>query len=202
MICRSGSRAPMPIPAALRARYQQLFHFYDRDGDDQLTLEGDFAPVARSLDARWGDRPTPFPHLLQLLLSTYAAENSRRDQDHSGSVDQEEFVNSHARVIAAFGANPEQARQFIERSAGGFFDVLDLDGDGVLLPTDLAAFASAYGHPVEGIAANLDGMLEELGLPPGQLPRQAFLTLVEQFWFDPSATTPGRRLFDGVSLAR
>jgi hypothetical protein len=32
------------------------------------------------------------------------------------------------------------------------------------------------------------------------LPRQAFLLLVEQFWFDPSPTTPGRRLFDGVPL--
>ena len=43
-------------------------------------------------------------------------------------------------------------------------------------------------------------MLAELNLPPGRLPRQAFLLLVEQFWFDPSPAAPGRRLFDGVPL--
>ena len=142
-------RRPHADPAALEDRYQKLFHFYDRDSDDQLTLEGDFEPVTRRLEARWGDRPTPFPHLLQLLLSTYAAENSRRDRSHSGSVDQPEFVNCHERVIAAYLANPDQVRAFIERSAGGLFDVLDLDGDGdgVLLPADLAGLRLGVRPP-------------------------------------------------------
>ena len=61
------------------------------------------------------------------------------DRDGSGSVDVEEFVDSHARVIAAFEAEPVEARRFIEMAAGGFFDLLDLDGDGVLLPADLEA---------------------------------------------------------------
>ncbi len=43
-------------------------------------------------------------------------------------------------------------------------------------------------------------MLAALGLPHGRLPRQAFLTLVEQYWFDPSPEAPGRHLFDGVDL--
>ena len=73
--------------------------------------------------------------------------------------------------------------------------------DGQLDLDDLAAFAAAYGHPTAGIAANLERMLAALGLPPGRLPRQAFLTLVEQYWFDPSPEAPGRCLFDGVGLA-
>ena len=63
----------------------------------------------------------------------------------------------------------------------------------------------AEGHQVvgidnlsTGIAANLDQMLNELGLPAGRLPREAFLTLVEQYWFEPSPTAPGRLLFSGV----
>ncbi len=191
----------MQIPQALAERFRRLFRFYDRDRNGVHTLEGDFTAVAHRIHARWGNRPTPVPDLLQLLLDTYSHENRRRDRDGSGSVDLEEFVASHARVIAAFQAQPEESRRFIAVAAGGFFDLLDLDGDGVLLPADLEAFAAAYDHPPEGITANLNTMLADLHLPPGRLPRQAFLLLVEQFWFDPSPTTPGRRLFDGVPLA-
>ena len=49
--------------------------------------------------------------------------------------------------------------------------------------------------------ATLDQMLAALGLPPGRLPRQAFLTLVEPYGFNPSPEAPGRHLFDGVGLA-
>ena len=110
----------------------------------------------------------------------------------------DEFVASHQSVVAAYQANRDAARAFIARAAGGFFDVLDLDRDGALELADLEAFAAAYGHPVEGIAANLDQMLSELELPAGRLPREAFLTLVEQYWFDPSPTAPGRLLFSGM----
>jgi len=190
----------MQIPAVLVARYTRLFRFYDRDGDGVHTLSGDFTPVAERINARWGDRSTPSPNLLQLLLDTYAHENSRRDSDGSGSVDLKEFIDSHGRVLTAFLASPGPARAFIDRAAGGFFDLLDLDGDGALELADLQAFAAAYDHPVDGIGANLDAMLAELGLPPGRLPRTAFLTLVEQYWFDASPCAPGRRLFDGVPL--
>ena len=77
----------------------------------------------------------------------------------------------------------------------------DQSHDGQLDLDDLVAFAAAYGHPILGIAANLDRMLAGLGLPPGRLPRAAFLTLVEQYWFDPSPEAHGSHLFDGVGLA-
>ncbi|MEB3332621.1 MAG: EF-hand domain-containing protein [Synechococcaceae cyanobacterium] len=190
----------MEIPAALVERYRRLFRFYDRNVDGVHTLDGDFQPVARQLDARWQRNPQPIPNLLARLLSVYAHESQRRDRDASESVDLQEFIDSHAPVIQAFQSLPEQARDFIALTAGGFFDVLDLDRDGVLQLSDLQAFAAAYEHPVEGIAANLDTMLAELGLPPGRLPRATFLTLVEQYWFDPSPNVPGRLLFGGVPL--
>jgi len=190
-----------PLPAGLIRRYRRLFAFYDRDGDGLHTLQADFEPVAALIAQRWRGRTTPFPDLLQLLLATYRHENGRRDQNHDGQVDQAEFVASHGRVFAAFLADPAAARSFVARSAGGFFDVLDIDSDGQLDLDDLVAFAAAYGHPTTGIAANLERMLAGLGLPPGRLPRDAFLTLVEQYWFDPSPEIPGRHLFDGVGLA-
>ena len=185
----------MALDPSLEARYRQLFRFYDRDGDGVHTLAGDFEPVAHALTDRWGDRPTPFPDLLHLLITTYAHENQRRDGAGTGKVEVDAFVASHQRVVEAFRAQPEEAQRFIERAAGGFFDVLDLDGDGVLGVADLQAFAGAYGHPTEGVAENLARMLTELRLPPDRLPRAVFLQLVEQFWFDPSPTVPGRLLF-------
>lgn len=191
----------MAVPQVLIERYRWLFRFYDRDGSGRHSLAQDFAPVARSLEARWQSRCPPFAHLLDQLLSTYQHENSRRDRDGDGTVDLGEFIDSHRALFAAYQADREGARSFIARAAGGLFDVLDLDGDGVLELADLQAFAAAYGHPVEGIAANLDQMLKELQLPSGRLPRDAFLTLVEQYWFDPSPTVPGRLLFSGMALA-
>jgi Ca2+-binding EF-hand superfamily protein len=192
--------ASISLPPELMRRYRRLFRFYDRDGDGRHTLEGDFEPVAVRIARRWQGRPSRFPNLLRLLLDTYRHENTRRDRNHDGTVDEEEFVASHGRVFEAFQTDPRAAREFMARSAGGFFDVLDLDGDGLLEVDDLAAFAAAYGHTTAGIAANLERMLAGLGLPPGRLPRQAFLTLVEQYWFDPSPEAPGRHLFDGVGL--
>lgn len=190
----------MAIPSVLVERYSQLFRFYDRYGNGCLDLAEDFAPVAHRIDERWQGRTPPFPDLLNLLLDTYAHEQQRRDMDGDGKVSLEEFVASHGPVLAAYQSDPEQARHFIARAAGGLFDLLDLDSDGELQLADLQVFASAYGHPVDGIAANLNAMLAELALPPDRLPRLAFLTLVEQYWFDPSASAPGRLLFNGVAL--
>lgn len=197
----AANETPQSLPAQLIRRYKRLFSFYDRDGDGVHSLSGDFEPVAARIAARWRGRPTPFPQLLRLLLDTYRHENERRDGNHDGQVNLKEFVASHGRVFAAFLADAASARGFIARSAGGFFDLLDLDGDGLLDLDDLAAFAAAYGHPTDGIAVNLAAMLTGLGLtdlPPDQLPRHAFLTLVEQYWFDPSPEAPGLHLFDGV----
>lgn len=160
----------MAVAQVLIARYRRLFRLYDRDGDGLHDLEQDFAPVAHRLEARWRGRRPLLPNLLALLLSTYQHENSRRDSDGNGTVERGEFVNSHSAVLAAYEAKREAARAFIERSAGGFFDVLDLDREGVLELADLQAYAADYGHPVEGIAANLDQMLSELQLPPGGFP--------------------------------
>jgi len=127
-------------------------------------------------------------------LAPYRHEHQRRDADGRGGVDEQEFMASHRAGLGAFRAFPDQARAFIERAVGGFFDVLDLDGDGCLQLGDLEAYALAYAKPTAGIAANLLRMLDGLNLPPEQ-PRDVFLTLVAQYWFDASPDAPGRWLF-------
>jgi hypothetical protein len=181
----------------LQRRYRQLFRYYDVIPDGALSLEADLRPVAERLAARWQQRTTPFPNLLQLLIATYQHELARRDQNGDGVVDEGEFVESHRGVIAAFAARRPEAEAFIAKAAGGFFDCLDLNRDGVLDLADLEAYASAYGQPTAGIRANLARMLAAFDLPPDRLPRAVFLTLVAQYWFDPSLDVPGRWLFGG-----
>jgi Ca2+-binding EF-hand superfamily protein len=180
----------------LQRRYRRLFHFYDANGDGILSVERDFRQVAEAVAARWKSCKAPFPHVLDLLTRTYTLETERRDLNHNGVVDEQEFVASHAPAVSAFTRLRDQAEVFIAKSAGGFFDCLDLDGDGVLDVADLEAYASAYGKPTAGIRANLARMLAAFGLPPDRLPKQVFLTLVSQYWFDPSPDVPGRWLFD------
>ena len=188
------------VPPVLAERYRRLFRFYDRQGDGELSLGGDFLPVARTLAARWHGHAARFPDLLGLLMATYRHEQERRDSDGSGAVDEAEFVASHAGMLRTQQRFPDQARAFIEQAAGGFFDVLDVDQDGCLVLADLQAYAAAYAKPTAGIAANLTRLLDGLGLPAEQprdrLSRENFLILVTQYWFDPSPDSPGRGLFD------
>lgn len=86
--------------------------------------------------------------------------------------------------------DPELQRRF--RRLSRFYDV---QGDGVLELEDLEACAQAYRKPSCGIQANLARMLAAFDLPPDRLSRPVFLTLVEQYWFDPSPDVPGRCLF-------
>ena len=179
----------------LQRRYRQLFRFYDVQSDGALSVESDFQQVAETLAARWQNCPTSFPNVLAVLMGNYEHESARRDLNNNGVVDEQEFVESHAPVVRAFAGMREQAEAFIARAAGGFFDCLDLDCDGVLEVTDLEAYAAAYRKPTAGIRANLARMLAAFELPPDRLPREVFLTLVQQYWFDPSPDVPGRWLF-------
>jgi Ca2+-binding EF-hand superfamily protein len=183
------------INPELQRRYRQLFQFYDANQDGSISLKSDFEEVARTLTSRWQDGPTPFPEMFTLLMATYAHETERRDQDHNGRIDEQEFVDSHEPVLRAFEQTRDQAETFISRAAGGLFDCLDLNQDGILELEDLEAYAIAYGKSIAGIQANLKRMLEAFGLPPDRLPRTVFLTLVTQYWFDPSPDVPGRWLF-------
>jgi hypothetical protein len=179
----------------LQRRYRRLFHFYDLQGDGRLSMERGLRQVAEAIAGRWQGRTAPFPNILQLLIDTYQHETVRRDLNTDGEVDEQDFVDSHASAVAAYASRREQAEAFIAKAAGGFFDCLDLDRDGVLELADLEAYASAYGKPTSGIRANLARMLAAFELPPDRLPRQVFLNLVAQYWFDPSPTVPGRWLF-------
>ena len=180
----------------LQRRYRRLFWFYDRQGDGVINMEGDFRKAAETLAARWQNRSAPFPNILELLIATYQHETERRDLNHDGVVNEQEFVDSHGQVVSAFARLPDQARAFIAKAAGGFFDCLDLNGDGLLELSDLEAYAAAYGKPTAGIPANLARMLAPFQLPPDRLPKAVFLELVTQYWFDPSPDAPGRWLFD------
>lgn len=183
------------MDSVLQRRYRRLFRFYDVQGDGMLSMASDFRQVAEAIAARWQGRKAPLPNVLQMLIDVYQHETDRRDRNSNGEVDEQEFVDSHVSVLAAFANQPQQSEAFIARAAGGFFDCLDLDGDGVLELADLEAFASAYGKPTGGMRANLARMLAVFDLPPDRLPRQVFLTLVTQYWFDPSPDVPGRWLF-------
>ena len=101
-------------------------------------------------------------------------------------------------VLLVVGRGVELGTQLVHPLRRG--RLLDLDAVHRRLQlADLEAYALAYAKPTAGIAANLRRMLDGLNLPleqpRDQLPRDVFLTLVAQYWFDPSPDAPGRWLF-------
>ena len=73
----------------LQRRYRCLFWFYDRQGDGVIYMEGDFRQAAETLAARWQNRSTPFPNILELLIAIYQHETERRDLNHDGVVNEQ-----------------------------------------------------------------------------------------------------------------
>ncbi len=121
-----------------------MFLFYDVIGEVKISMEFDFRPVAKILAARWQNLTTPFANMLDLLIATYQHETDRRDLNHDAMVDELELVQSHTPIISAFNILRDQAEGFVALAAGGFFDCLDLNRDGVLELADLEPYASSY----------------------------------------------------------
>ena len=96
----------------LQRRYRRLFRFYDRQGDGVINMEGDFRQAAETLAARRQNRSAPFPNILELLIATYQHETERRDLNHDGVMNEQEFVDSHGPVVSAFARLPVAPARF------------------------------------------------------------------------------------------
>ncbi len=186
----------MTLPESLRQRFQRLFRFMDRNQDGRLDYQADLLVVAKMFAGRKYAEGTPeYEALFQLLAQTYAWENSRRDLNHDGHVTPEEFVESHAGVVQMMVTNPEAGLAFIAKAAGGFFDILDTDGDGFLSVTDVEDYAAAYGKSGAWVATNFQQLIASSTTAAQGMAKAEFLELVRQYWFDPDDTQAGAKLF-------
>jgi Ca2+-binding EF-hand superfamily protein len=141
-------------------RFQRLFQFLDRNNDGFVEYKTDLLPVAEQLASRkFKEGTAEYLALFKLLSETYQWENSRRDRNHDGKVTMEEFVPGHEHIVEQMAANPDAGLDFIAKAAGGFFDVLDLDGDGYLSLMDVQAYAHAYGKEGEWVAENFNQLI-------------------------------------------
>lgn len=192
------------LPENLSKRLLRLFRFMDRNGDGIVEYEADLLEVAKIIARRKYPEATPeYEHLFALLARTYKGENARRDLNWDGKVTPDEFLAGHQKLAQLMTAFPAQGVAFIAQAAGGFFDVLDLDGDGYLSLTDAQDYADAYCKGGDWVGANFTRLLasdvtNDLTSPP--LPAQGmskaqFLELVRQFWFEPDENLPGSCLF-------
>lgn len=190
------------LPPSLTQRLLRLFRFMDRNGDGVVEYEADLLEVAKIIARRKFAEGTPdYQALFELLAYTYARENSRRDLNHDGQVTATEFLEGHERLAQRMAAHPAEGIAFIEQSAGGFFDVLDLDGDGYLSLADVQDYANAYGKGGDWVRTNFIQLLA-VGMPGDRaeastagMSKALFLELVRHFWFESDQSLPGSHLF-------
>ncbi|MDG2991790.1 EF-hand domain-containing protein [Candidatus Synechococcus calcipolaris G9] len=187
----------------LTDRLLRLFRFMDRNRDGVIEYEADLVAIAQKIAQRKFPDTTPdYQGLFELLAKTYSWENSRRDINRDGKVTPDEFLEGHQKLAKQMTASPTQGIEFIAKAAGGFFDVLDLDGDGYLSLEDVQDYANAYEKGGDWVAANFRSLIAE-GLPENAsdemidrgMSKSQFLELVRQFWFEPDESLPGSRLF-------
>lgn len=191
------------LPITLTKRLLRLFRFMDQNRDGVIEYEADLLAIAQKIAQRKFPTGTPdYQDLFELLAKTYSWENTRRDLNKDGKVTPDEFLEGHQKLAKQMAASPRQGIEFIAKAAGGFFDILDLDGDGYLSLSDVQDYANAYGKGGDWVEANFRALIAS-NLPENTpeeviqrgMPKAQFLELVRQFWFEPDDSLPGSRLF-------
>ncbi|WP_239651668.1 EF-hand domain-containing protein [Neosynechococcus sphagnicola] len=171
----------------------------DRNSDGVVEYETDLLEVAKLIAQRKFPEATPdYQELFDLLARTYNWENTRRDLDHDGKVTPNEFIQGHEQLAKQMAAHPSEGIAFIAKAAGGFFDILDLDGDGYLSLADVQDYADAYCKGGDWVAANFTQLLDSAAAGDAStlgMSKALFLELVRQFWFESDQTLPGSHLF-------
>lgn len=105
------------------------------------------------------------------------------------------FVQGHTAVVALMSSHPQAGIAFTEQTTGGFFDILDSDGDGYLTALDVQNDAEACGKGAPWVVTNFQHLLGNSETAGLGMSKAEFLELVRQYWFEPDDSLPGAYLF-------
>jgi len=144
---------PSPARRFRRDKYADYFQCLDRNGNGRID-RNDFGHYASAMMERLR-LPNDSQQLLKLRASTqamWAALTGSMDEQGTGSVRLDELVGFFVAVHEQMqdgGELPQAAHDHILVT----FAVLDLDGDGLIQPTEYAAYLAAIGSDADPAAA-------------------------------------------------
>ncbi|MFI5809271.1 EF-hand domain-containing protein [Streptomyces sp. NPDC051561] len=171
-------------------KYGQWFRGADIDGDGFITQQDVRKMSERYITAR-GTAPDSVTsrRLTEGMDTFWANVIAPMDQDGDGKVDLREMTEGFRRVLTDPALYPDQ----IEPVTNCFFDLVDLNGDGMIDQVEFQQmFASVAGVPGRDCAA-VFAALDRDG--SGALDRAEFHQALTEFFYGNDPDAPANHLF-------
>ncbi len=165
-------------------KWTRLFQVYDVDGNGTITQE-DFELIFQNL-AKFRNLEANTPQSDQLhakYMEGWELVKKNADKDNDGKVQLEEWLEHAARLI-----HDESMYQTIVGFVNQLFDLLDLDGNGVITIKEYKTILSSW-HVSEDLAAETFPKLDLNG--DGHISKEEFMELARQFHASDDPQAPG-----------
>jgi Ca2+-binding EF-hand superfamily protein len=171
-----------------KRKLTRVFRVFDKNGDGRLQAS-DYEAFAHSVaEARGFQEGAPGYSLLSMRYQAmWESLRTSVELDEDGAVSLEQFLKSREEMLR--GQTPEQ---FAEERVGPMMALLDLDGDGVLSPTEFHQFKDIFYGGEAGSAETF----KKLDLnDDGVISREEMLQHIISFFFSDDPDAAGNWLY-------
>ena len=187
------SMVQSPLTELQKAKLIHMFELIDTDGNGVLEF-ADFQEVIDFLaEERGWDRSNR--HYMKLVgtnrrLWRSLLKSCNLDADKEVSL--MEWLAYHVKIFTAEDFPNPEFQMTLSSIADFFFQMMDVDGDGMATRDDYTIFCQAYGLP-EQQALRIYHLLDRDG--NGSLSRDEVLALVREFYLSDDPEAPGNLFF-------
>ena len=174
----------------IEKRLLRIFNVYDSDDSGTITLNDAEYSLGRLAALRGYKKGTPEYESFRKSFLIYWNDLLKSiDADEDSEITTKEWLNYHENLLT----DESKAMQVILPSVYAMFDVIDIDGNGIISLDEYKNFMRAFGVLEKWIG---DEVFRKIDLnKDNTISKQEFGDLVRELYFNPDPTCPGNYLF-------
>lgn len=176
------------LTALQTKKWTRLFQVYDADGSGTVT-QADFEKIFQNLAKFRNLEPTSpkYEQIQGKFIEDWEHLQKDADKDNDGKVSLQEWLEHGDRRI-----NDTSMYQTVVEIANQVFDLLDLDGNGIITIDEYKTILASWRVPEE-LAAEIFPKLDSNG--DGHISKEELVELVRQFHTSDDPDAPGNLFF-------
>ncbi len=171
----------------------KVFHLLDFNKDGFLE-RSDFELIARNIAniRGWHAESSEYAHILAKYAAIWTVLYAPLDQNGDGKVSLDEYLAVAATYVGEVEEIQEHKGGIVAETARSLFDILDLDGNGVIGLEEYRTILKVFGKG-ENLADEVFPRLDLNG--DGRISRTEFAQLVREYFAGDDRQAPGNWLF-------